>query len=64
MIGLRHRYLQIVIHGFAFLKVAKPAYEHNLQVLPALRKPSSVPFIATLKMLPHIMAYEICIFKH
>ena len=64
MIGLRHRYLQIVIHGFAFLKVAKPAHEHNLQVLPALRKPSSVPFIATLKMLRHITAYEICIFKH
>jgi hypothetical protein len=36
MTGLRHPSLQIVIHGFAFLKFAKPAHEHNLQVMPAL----------------------------
>ena len=44
MTGLRHRSLQIVIHGFALLIFAKPAHEHNLQVLPSLRKPGSVSF--------------------
>jgi len=56
MTGLRHHSLQIAIHGFVFLKFTKPAHEHNLQVLPALRKPGSVPFIGTLKMLRHITA--------
>ena len=34
-------HLHIVIHRFCFLKFAKPAHEHNLQILSKhLRKPS------------------------
>jgi hypothetical protein len=28
----------MIIHGFAFWKFAKPAHEHHLQVLTALRQ--------------------------
>jgi len=34
--GLRQTRLHIAIHGFAFLKFAKPAHEHNLQTFPTL----------------------------
>jgi hypothetical protein len=27
-------HLHMIIHGFAFLKFAKPAHEHHLQVFP------------------------------
>ena len=39
--GLANARLHIVIHGFAFWKVAKPADEHNLQALPTALKPGS-----------------------
>jgi len=39
----------MAIHGFAFLKFAKPAHEHHLQVFPTLRKPASESCAGTLK---------------
>jgi hypothetical protein len=56
MTGLPQRTMQNSIHGFVLRKYTKPAHEHNLQVFPALRKPSSSPFTGTLKMLRHITA--------
>jgi hypothetical protein len=38
--GLSNAHLHIAIHGFAFWKFAKPAHEHNLQILPPLLKPA------------------------
>jgi hypothetical protein len=40
--GLPDAHLHIAIHGFAFWKFAKPAHEHNLQILPTLLKPAYV----------------------
>jgi hypothetical protein len=57
MIGLRHRSLQIIIHGFAFMKFAKPVHEHNLQVLHSLANLLLYP-LSGLKMLRHITACE------
>jgi hypothetical protein len=51
-------HLPMIIHGFAFWKFAKPAYEHHLQVLPAHRKPSSLTLTGTLKMLRHLTDFE------
>jgi len=39
----------MAIHGFAYMKFAKPAHEHHLQVLPTLRKPASESCAGTLK---------------
>jgi hypothetical protein len=38
--GLSDVHLHIAIHGFAFWKFAKPAHEHNLQILLTLLKPA------------------------
>jgi hypothetical protein len=38
--GLSDAHLHIAIHGFAFWKFAKPAHEHNLQILLTLLKPA------------------------
>jgi hypothetical protein len=38
--GLPETRLHIAIHGFAFLKFAKPADEHNLQTFPTLLQAS------------------------
>jgi hypothetical protein len=40
----------MIIHGFAFLKFAKPDDEHHLQVFPTLRKPGPLPFTGTEKL--------------
>jgi len=37
--GLANARLHMVIHGFAFWKVAKPAHEHDLQASPSRFKP-------------------------
>jgi hypothetical protein len=47
-------HLHMIIHGFVFEEDTKPAHEHHLQVLPSLRKPSSVPFSGTLKKLRNL----------
>ena len=36
MAGFATCNLHMIIHGFAFWKFAKPAYEHHLQVAPTL----------------------------
>jgi hypothetical protein len=49
----------MIIHGFAFLKFAKPAHEHRMQVLPTLRKPGSLPFIGTFEKATKPNGFEI-----
>jgi hypothetical protein len=37
----------MIIHGFAFLKFAKPAHEHHLHVWLTIRKSGSLTFAGT-----------------
>jgi hypothetical protein len=48
-------HLHMIIHGFAFVKFAKPAHEHHLQVFPA-RASLVLLHLPGLKELRHLTA--------